>query len=114
MTSIIPIDNEKENICIFCLVDMGVTEKNTNIFGCQCNVSYHDECMLQWIQQSDMTCPLCRRSNFSIIREQVEQEREEILNRNVIKIIWFLLCMFLNTIMIVLFMYLRQKSYVKE
>ena len=106
MSSIVPINEEDKNICIFCLDDIGEAEKNTNIFGCDCNVYYHDNCMTEWLLRSKLNCPMCRSSNFTIIRQQVEDERIAILNRKAILVLYSLGSALLTTIIIFLLLYI--------
>lgn len=53
-----------ESVCIFCLVEC----ENTiceNRFGCDCKVTYHEECMDGWIQIKNV-CPICKTNVFLI------------------------------------------------
>ena len=59
----------EENICIFCLVDMAGAE-NTNVFGCQCNVSYHETCINSWIKYRGKVCPICKKGSEEVISQR--------------------------------------------
>lgn len=73
--SIIPESDEEELICIFCLCEC--KEKNTNKFGCECGICYHEECFEIWVKKQN-NCPICRVNNNHDDVVQLEAAQLEI------------------------------------
>ena len=81
--SISPVHGEKEGdiICIFCFIEISKDEeKNTNNFGCECKVPYHQSCLNGWLEKQN-NCPICR-VNHNQVEEVVETTQIELSRVN--------------------------------
>ncbi|KAG9451626.1 hypothetical protein H6P81_011591 [Aristolochia fimbriata] len=61
-----------------CAVCLCVVEEGEEVRELQCGHVYHRECLDRWLEQSGVTCPLCRRSVLmdEALIEQWQNERE--------------------------------------
>ena len=91
--SIIPENNEGKPICMFCLEECA--EKNTNRFGCECGIVYHEECLDTWIKKQN-NCPICRinKNQDDIVQIEASQvEIERVNNKlNILMTVTSILC----------------------
>jgi hypothetical protein len=60
--------NNKTYECIICLQDIHNDERKIMAFLCNCKPKIHYECLQLWIKNSN-TCPICRKSNEKIQRD---------------------------------------------
>lgn len=55
--------NNNNNICLFCLEH--TDEIYENMFGCDCQLSFHGSCMKSWLSIR-FKCPICKFTNSEI------------------------------------------------
>ncbi|CAK9139044.1 unnamed protein product [Ilex paraguariensis] len=64
--------HKNDRMCVVCLMCMKASDEVRELGSC-CHV-YHRKCLDSWIDQGQITCPLCRSKLLSDQGEQIECE----------------------------------------